>query len=152
MVSQWSMNCGYWLLHRYAQIEKLLASDHFENWIDVVQVETDHQATELFVLKPLNSAPKRLQGMLLRLQNYSLHVNTRVMVLLADTLGCVYILPWNLHMWTLEGVDHTIYLPSLMTIHDGSGTCDTHWPGHNVLPQKAHGVEGIHFKVWHLYD
>ena len=59
---------------QYAQIEKELlaivfASDQFEAYIfgrDKVNVETDHKPLESIVLKSLNSAPKRLQRMLLR--------------------------------------------------------------------------------------
>ena len=64
---------------RYAQIEKeMLAS--------VVSVEkfnyftfgrrtvahTDHKSLESIFMKPLHRAPKRLQGMLIRLQKYDL--------------------------------------------------------------------------------
>ena len=67
---------------RYAQIEKELlaivfACDHFEAYVygrDSVQVETDHQPLVTIVQKPLNSAPNRLQRMLLRLQKYNLHL------------------------------------------------------------------------------
>ena len=67
---------------RYAQIEKELmtivfACDRFEMHIygrKEINVETDHQPLELIMQKPLNSAPKRLQRMLLRLQTYSLIV------------------------------------------------------------------------------
>ena len=67
---------------RYAQIEKELlaivfACERFEAYIygrQIVRVETDHQPLELIVKKPLNSAPTRLQRMLLRLQRYCLDV------------------------------------------------------------------------------
>ena len=60
----------------YAQIEKELlaivfACERFEAYIygrDALHVEMDHKTPESIVLKPLNSAPKRLQRMLLRLQ------------------------------------------------------------------------------------
>ena len=41
---------------------------------DVVHVESDHKPLEMIVLKPLDSAPKRLQRMLLQLQKYNLKV------------------------------------------------------------------------------
>ena len=52
----------------YARIEKELlaivyACDHFDAYIygkDAVHVETDHKPLESIMLKPLNSAPKRL--------------------------------------------------------------------------------------------
>lgn len=67
---------------RYAQIEKELlaivfACERFESYVygrDVIRVETDHKPLEAIFTKPLNSAPKRLQRMLLRLQKYSLQV------------------------------------------------------------------------------
>ena len=65
---------------RYAQIEKELLAivfgcDHFEAYVygrDIVHVETDHKPLESTMLKPFNSAPKRLQRMLLHLQKYNL--------------------------------------------------------------------------------
>ena len=67
---------------RYAQIEKELlaivfACDRFEAYIygrDRVSIESDHKPLETIVLKPLSSAPKLLQRMLLRLQKYTLDV------------------------------------------------------------------------------
>ena len=67
---------------RYAQIEKELlaivfACYHFEAYIfgrDKVHVEIDRKPLVSIVLKSLNSAPKRLQRMLLRLQKYNLQV------------------------------------------------------------------------------
>ena len=82
---------------RYAQIEEdllaiVFACTHFEQYIsgrDVVQVETDRQLLISIVLKPLNSAPSRLQRMLLRLQKYNLHVTYKrdKDMFLADTLS-----------------------------------------------------------------
>lgn len=54
---------------RYAQIEKELlaivsAYQHFEPYIygrEIVHIETDHQPLVSIVVKPLNSAPSRLQ-------------------------------------------------------------------------------------------
>ena len=70
---------------RYAQIEELLAivlaCNHFDAYIygrERVNVETDHQPLEMIVHKPLNCAPKRLQGMLLQLQKYILMVHYKV--------------------------------------------------------------------------
>ena len=81
---------------RYAQIEKELlaivfACDHFEAYVygrEAVQVETDHQPLVSIVKKPLNSAPSRLQRMLLRLQKYNLNLKYKrgPMMFLADTL------------------------------------------------------------------
>ena len=82
---------------RYAQIEKELlaivfACDHFEAYVygrDSVQVETDHQPLVTIVQKPLNSAPNRLQRMLLRLQKYNLHLKYKrgKLMFLADTFS-----------------------------------------------------------------
>ena len=82
--------------NHYAQIEKELLAivytcDHFDAYIygrDTVHVETDHKPLESIMLKPLNSAPKRLQRMLLRLQKYNLQVKyKRGEMFLADTLS-----------------------------------------------------------------
>ena len=67
---------------RYAQIEKELLAivygcDHFEPYVygrEVVHIETDHKPLEMIVLKPLDSAPKCLQRMLLQLQKYNVKV------------------------------------------------------------------------------
>lgn len=107
---------------RYAQIEKELlaivfACDRFEMYVygrEEVHVETDHQPLELITQKPLNSAPKRLQRMLLKLQKYSLTVKYKKgkLMFLADTLSRAY-LP-EVHMCRLSenlaDVDHTMSL------------------------------------------
>ena len=82
---------------RYAQIEKELlaivfACERFEQYVyarDLIQVESDHKLLEAIFCKPLHSAPKRLQRMLLRLQKYSLRVTYKKGkdMFLADTLS-----------------------------------------------------------------
>ena len=67
---------------QYTQIEKecmaiVYACEKFDQYIlgqDVITVETDHKPLIPIFKKPLLSAPKRLQRMLLRLQKYNLHV------------------------------------------------------------------------------
>ena len=66
---------------RYAQIEKLLlaivfAAKRFHQYVygRPVIVQSDHKPLEVIVRKPLSKAPARLQGMLLQLQRYDLHV------------------------------------------------------------------------------
>ena len=102
----------------YAQIEKELlaivfACTHFESYIygrDVVQVETDHQPLVSIVIKHLNSAPNRLQRMLLQLQKYNLNVKYKKgkEMFLADTLSHAH--PLELHACEfsreLETIDH----------------------------------------------
>jgi hypothetical protein len=66
----------------YAQIEKeclavVYALDRFEQYLfgkPDVTVETDHKPLETIFKKPLTSAPKRLQRMLLRLQRFPFNV------------------------------------------------------------------------------
>ena len=78
---------------RYAHIEKeLLAVEftcqRFEAYIygrEGVNIETDHKPLEIIMRKPLNTALKRLQHMMLALQKYNLHGETMVLV---DTLSC----------------------------------------------------------------
>ena len=86
---------------RYAQIEKELLAiiftcDRFESYVygrRVVNVETDHQPLEMIMRKPLNSAPKRLQRILLQLQKYSLVVRYKKekQMYLADALSRAYL-------------------------------------------------------------
>ena len=66
----------------YAQIEKeclaiVFACERFDHYIyvkDCITVQSDHKPLETIFKKPLLSAPKRLQRMLLRLQKYNLNV------------------------------------------------------------------------------
>ena len=109
---------------RYAQIEKELlaivfACERFEPYVcgrDLIQVETDHRPLEAIFVKPLNSAPKRLQRMLLRLQKYSLRVYYKKGkdMFLADTLSRAYLPEVNACEFTqeLEDVDHRAFLPA----------------------------------------
>ena len=82
------------------RIEELLAivfgCDHFEAYIygcKQIHMETDHQPLEMIIRKPLNTAPKRLQRMLLQLQKYSLDVKYKggQHMYLADTLSRAYL-------------------------------------------------------------
>ena len=58
-----------------------------------VTVHSDHKPLEVIVTKPLHRAPKRLQRMLLRLQNYDYKLMYRKgkMMELADTLSRAYL-------------------------------------------------------------
>jgi transposase InsO family protein len=108
---------------RYAQIEKELlaivfACERFDTYIygrKLVTVETDHKPLETIVLKPLHSAPQRLQRMLLRLQKYSLELKYKKgkEMFLADTLSRAYLPEVNVceSIHELEEVDHKIPLP-----------------------------------------
>ncbi len=66
----------------YAQIEKeclsiVFACQRFHHYLygrELVTAETDHKPLISIFSKPLLSAPKRLQSMLMTLQNYSLKV------------------------------------------------------------------------------
>lgn len=66
----------------YAQIEKeclsiVFACQRFHHYLygrDTITAETDHKPLIAIFAKPLLSAPKRLQGMLMTLQSYSLQV------------------------------------------------------------------------------
>ena len=67
----------------YAQIEKeclsiVFGCERFRQYLlgrNTIYVESDHKPLEVIFKKPLLSAPKRLQHMLLRLQHYNLDVN-----------------------------------------------------------------------------
>ena len=77
----------------------------------LVHVEMDHQ---MIVRKPLNTAPKCLQQMLLRLQRYSVDVNYKKgsHVYLSDTLSHAYLPEANACTVSQElaEVDHTLSL------------------------------------------
>ena len=81
---------------RYAQIEKELLAivfsvEKFHQYTfgRPVKVQSDHKPLEAILQKPLSSAPKRLQGMMLRLQGYDISVTYKKgkEMLLADTLS-----------------------------------------------------------------
>lgn len=42
-----------------------------------VNIESDHKPLQVFIKKLLHSAPKRLEGMMLRLQKYDVHTLVR---------------------------------------------------------------------------
>ena len=84
---------------RYAQIEKELlaivfAMERFHTYVygRNVTIETDHKPLITIVKKPLTSAPKRLQRMLLRLQRYNFELEYKPgsQVIIADTLSRAY--------------------------------------------------------------
>ena len=85
----------------YAQIEKELltivfACEKFDQYVYVrekVHVQSDHKLLEVIFKKPLVTAPKRLQRMLLRLQRYSVDVTYThgSEMYIADTLSRAYI-------------------------------------------------------------
>ena len=83
--------------HHYAQIEKetLAICSAFAKWDQYlyghpnILVHTDHQPLETIFKKPLNTAPKRLQKMMMKLQRYSFRVKYKPgsQLYLADTLS-----------------------------------------------------------------
>ena len=84
----------------YAQIEKELlaivhACERFDQYLfgREVTVETDHKPLEAILKKPLLTAPKRLQRMMMRLQNYQLKVVYKKgqEMYIADTLSRAYL-------------------------------------------------------------
>ena len=106
---------------RYAQIEKEMLAIVFsvEKFNDFTfgrrtVVHTDHKPLESIFMKPLHRAPKRLQGMLIRLQKYDLVVQYArgSRMFLADTLSRAY-LPSGAQIESeFETVNMMIYLPT----------------------------------------
>ena len=81
---------------RYAQIEKemlaiIYAVEKFNDYTfgRKVTVYSDHTPLESILKKPLHRAPKRLQGMMIRLQKYDIVVKYEIgsNMFLADTLS-----------------------------------------------------------------
>ena len=105
---------------RYAQIEKELLAIVFsvEKFNDYTFggktiVHTDHKPLESIVKKPLHRAPKRLQGMMIRLQKYDQEIQYErgTRMFLADTLSRAY-LPSRVQVESeFEAINVTIYLP-----------------------------------------
>ena len=96
----------------------VFACDRFETYIyglDCVSIESDHKPLEMIVLKPLSSAPKRLQRMLLQLRKYTLDVKLKIgeHKYLADTLSRAYITEVNVSDFVheLDGLGHSESLP-----------------------------------------
>ena len=84
----------------YAQIEKellaiLFGVEKFESYVygKGFKVETDHKPLESILSKSFLGAPKRLQRMMLRLQNFDFEVEYKRGALLhaADTLSRAYL-------------------------------------------------------------
>ena len=108
---------------RYAQIEKQLLAiivpcEKFDTYIyggHVVTVETDHKPLEIIARKGLNSAPQRLQRMLLRLQRYNLEIRYKKgkEMFLADTLSRAFLPKAHVSalVHELEEIDHKASLP-----------------------------------------
>ena len=66
---------------RYAQIEKemlaiVFSLEKFNQYTfgQLVKVQSDHKPLESILRKPFSSAPRRLQGMMMRLQKYNIEV------------------------------------------------------------------------------
>ena len=81
---------------RYANIERemlavVFGCERFHTYIygQPFMVESDHKPLEMIQLKSLSAAPPRLQRMLLRLQNYNVHIKYKPgsQMLLADGLS-----------------------------------------------------------------
>lgn len=85
---------------RYAQIEKELlaivwSTNKFDQYIlgrDVVHIESDHEPLKAVFNKPIQKSPKRLQRMLMALQNYSLDVQYKKgeLMWISDALSRAY--------------------------------------------------------------
>ena len=106
---------------RYAQIEKemlaiVFALEKFNQYTfgRHVRVSSDHKPLESILSKPLAVAPRRLQGMMMRLQKYTFEVTYErgKNMHLADTLSRVYLpTEGNLQDREFEYINMASYLP-----------------------------------------
>ena len=105
---------------RYAQIEKEMLAIVFsvEKFNDYTFgrrtiVYTDHKPLQSIVKKPLHRAPKRLQGMMIRLQKYDLEVRYERgnRMFLADTLSRAYLPSCTQVESEFETINMMKYLP-----------------------------------------
>ena len=86
---------------RYAQIEKELlaivwSTDEFNQYVlgrEVVHIESDHEPLKAVFTKPIHKSTKRLQRMLMALQNYSLDVQYKKgeLTWISDALSRAYL-------------------------------------------------------------
>ena len=78
-----------------------------------VAVQSDHKPLEAIFTKPLASAPRRLQGMMLRLQGYNLTIKwTKGKdLVLADTLSRAYLQKVPSRQEEFETVNMVNFLP-----------------------------------------
>ena len=83
----------------YSQIEKellavLFSLEHFDHYVygRKVTVHSDHKPLEIIANKPILTAPKRLQRMLLRMQRYAYNIRFKPgkEMVIADTLSRAY--------------------------------------------------------------
>ena len=107
---------------RYAQIEErfavVFACQRFDAYVygrANVSVESDHKPLEIIMQKTLNTAPKRLQRMLLALPKYDINLRYKrgEAMFLADTLSRAYLPEVCLCdvAQECETVDHRMTLP-----------------------------------------
>ena len=99
---------------RYAQIEtELLAivfgvtKFHHYAYGRHVTIESDHKPLEMIVQKPIHSAPKRLQRMLVQLQGYDTTVTYKrgKEMFVADTLSRAYLQGQSNHISSTNGCE-----------------------------------------------
>ena len=105
---------------RYASIEKemlavVFAMERFHQYTygRFTQVVIDHKPLEMIAKKNLVKAPKRLQGMLLRLQNYAYDIKYspgKTMVI-ADMLSRAYLPNTNKTEESFEAINMISFLP-----------------------------------------
>ena len=105
---------------RYATIEKEmlavvygLEKFHQITYGRVVNVQSDHKALESIVKKPLERAPKRLQGMLVRALAYDMRLSylPGSKMVLADALSRAYVKDDTNPQADLEKVNSVAYVP-----------------------------------------
>ena len=104
---------------RYAQIEKealaivfSLEKFHQYTFGRKTIVESDHKPLEMIILKPLCRAPKRLQGMLMRILQYDVEIKHKKgsEMLLADTLSRAF-LPYSGKLRVFDHINMVDFLP-----------------------------------------
>ena len=78
-----------------------------------VTLESDHKPLKAIARKPLRSAPKRIQGMLLKTQKYNIVIVYRpgTQMYLADTLSRVYLPTTENNQGEFERVNALKFLP-----------------------------------------
>ena len=104
---------------RYAQIEKemlaiVFSLEKLKQYVfgRYVKIQSDHKSLETILRKPLANAPKRLQGMMMRLQKYEVRYQQGTSMHIADMLSRAF-LPTTEHPSgaEFESVNMASFLP-----------------------------------------
>ena len=154
---------------RYAQIEKELLAivwsiERFHQYTFGVKVnvQSDHKPLETLMKKPLAQAPRRLQGMMMRLMKYDTDIvyTKGTHMYIADMLSRAYLQNAGTEQTDIEQVNAVNHLPMRAdlvqkiqdhTTHDESLTCIKEIIQHG-WPQDKSNIPHMAIPYWYYRD